>query len=116
MPKEPDQDRMLRHAATGMYAGIQFIVTFLLFLAAGYFADRQLGTAPGFMANGVVVGFLVALWRLNRQGRRIMADGKAEADEDAKEDAAAPEEPAADEGGAAEDNGPKGSAWPGKEA
>ena len=106
MPKEADRDRMLRNAATGMYAGIQFIVTFLLFLAAGYFIDRKMDTGVGFLANGAVVGFLVALWRLNRQGRQIMAEGMAKPDDDA-DDA---EQGEAEEAGAAEDEGPKGPA------
>ncbi len=64
----------MRHAATGMYAGIQFILTFLLFLFLGYLVDRKMDTGVGFLANGAVVGFLVGIWRLNRQGRQIMAD------------------------------------------
>ena len=49
----------MRQAATGMYAGIQFILTFLLFLFLGYMVDRKMDTGVGFLANGAVIGFLV---------------------------------------------------------
>lgn len=78
MAKKAPKMQVSRFTATGMYAGLEFTLTFLLFLGLGYMVDLKLGTGIGFLANGAVIGFLVGLYRLNRQGRQVMAEGEKE--------------------------------------
>ena len=97
MARQTPRGRLLRHSA----AGIQFTLTFLLGLGGGYLLDRHLGTTPGFTANGGVIGFLLAVYRLFRQGREIL-------DEEDKPPHAGPEHSGADED--------EGSSQPGGQA
>jgi len=65
------RSRLLRHST----AGIQFTLTFLLGLGGGYLLDRHMKTTPGFTAWGGLLGFLIGVYRLFRQGRGILREG-----------------------------------------
>ncbi len=71
--------------AAGKYAGlgIQFAASILLFLYAGQWLDRRLGTAPLFLYVGVFTGAGAAFYLMYRQ---LMADQRRE--EQAKRDGA----------------------------
>ena len=62
----------LRYSAVG----IQFAVTIGLFIAAGWFLDHKLGTAPVFLLLGVFLGPPAAFYNLYQAvyGRRDGAD------------------------------------------
>ena len=46
--------------------GVQFVVALLLFLYAGKWVDRQLGTAPLFLIVGVFVGAGASFYSMYR--------------------------------------------------
>jgi F0F1-type ATP synthase assembly protein I len=48
-------------------AGIQFALAIVLFLLAGQWADRKLGTSPAFLLIGVFVGGSAAFYALYRR-------------------------------------------------
>ncbi len=62
------------------YAGIglQFTVSILLFLYAGQWLDRKLGTSPLFLLLGVFLGAGAAFYSMYR---KLMADQNAEEEE-----------------------------------
>jgi ATP synthase protein I len=76
---ESEDERASR--AFGRYAGVglQFAASILVFLYAGQWLDRRLGTAPWFLLGGVFVGASAAFYSMYR---RLMAD--LERDERAK--------------------------------
>ena len=47
-------------------AGLTLVVTLLLFLAAGAWADSRFGTSPGLSLFGAFIGAAVGIYRLNR--------------------------------------------------
>jgi F0F1-type ATP synthase assembly protein I len=67
---EKDTPRsMLRYATVGM----EFFLTFMFFLVAGYLLDDYvLGTFPGFSILGAIVGFAAGFYRITRQGWGIL--------------------------------------------
>ena len=66
--RELHEDRTPRNAA-GEYAGvgIQFAASILLFLFAGMWLDRRLGTEPWLLVVGVFVGGSAAFWSMYRR-------------------------------------------------
>ena len=48
-------------------AGIQFALAIVLFLLAGQWADRKLGTSPAFLLVGVFIGGGAAFYSLYRR-------------------------------------------------
>lgn len=75
---ESDDARAARRA--GKYAGIglQFAASIVLFLYAGQYVDRRMGTAPWGLLVGVFVGAGAAFFSMYR---RLMADLRAEEEE-----------------------------------
>ncbi|MFN0097275.1 MAG: AtpZ/AtpI family protein [Gemmatimonadaceae bacterium] len=63
--------------AAGKYAGLglQFVVSLLLFLYAGQWLDRRMGTAPLFLYVGVFTGAGAAFYSMYRM---LMADQRRE--------------------------------------
>lgn len=57
----------------GRYAGVglQFAVSVVLFVYAGQWLDRRLGTAPWFLLAGAIVGASAAFYSMYH---RLMAD------------------------------------------
>jgi F0F1-type ATP synthase assembly protein I len=72
-----DPRGLVRHASLG----VEFIVTFLIPLALGYWLDRREGTLPGFLLLGGSIGFALGLWRVVQQGRRIQRENQPPPDE-----------------------------------
>ena len=56
------------YAVAGSYTslGIQFAVTILLFTAAGWWLDGQLGTTPLFILLGTLLGAVGGFYKLYR--------------------------------------------------
>jgi F0F1-type ATP synthase assembly protein I len=67
----------------GKYAGIgiQFAASIVLFLYAGQWIDRRLGTAPIFLIVGVFVGATAAFYSIYK---RLMRDLKQEEEAQAR--------------------------------
>jgi F0F1-type ATP synthase assembly protein I len=63
-------------------AGIQFALAIVLFLLAGQWVDRKLGTSPAFLLAGVFIGGAAAFYNLYR---RITKAQKADDDRRKKE-------------------------------
>jgi F0F1-type ATP synthase assembly protein I len=61
------QPGLMRYAS----AGVEFIATFGILMAAGVFLDKWLGKGPLFTLIGAALGFAGATWRLVRQARAI---------------------------------------------
>ncbi len=72
MDDKPPPQNLLRYATVGL----EFFLTFVLFLAGGWALDGALGTMPGFTVLGGIVGFGAAYWRITRQGWGILNSGK----------------------------------------
>jgi ATP synthase protein I len=62
MTERPDPDESKRPASGGVPVselagfGLQFVVAILVFLYAGQWLDRRLGTAPWLMIGGIFLG------------------------------------------------------------
>lgn len=69
--------------SAGKYAGIgiQFAASIVLFLFAGQWVDRRLGTAPIFMIVGVFGGATAAFYSIYK---RLMRDLKQEEEAQAR--------------------------------
>lgn len=68
---------MLRYAT----AGLEFFLTFMLFLAGGWVLDRYvmpMDTYPGFTILGAIVGFVAGFIRITRQGWGILKSAQKE--------------------------------------
>jgi Putative F0F1-ATPase subunit Ca2+/Mg2+ transporter len=81
-PRKPDpapKDEL--NLATFAGAGLQFAVAIILFILAGQWADRKLGTAPVLLLTGVFAGGAASFYSMYR---RIIAAQKAD-DERRKE-------------------------------
>ena len=61
---EPGADLIVSNFAG---AGIQFALAIVLFLLAGQWADRKLGTSPAFLLVGVFIGGGAAFYSLYRR-------------------------------------------------
>ena len=68
----------MRHAT----AGIEFGVTFLLCLGLGLWLDMVYGTIPGWLVNGGIVGFAIAMYRLLQHARQAQRDEERRQKED----------------------------------
>jgi len=78
--KEPPRN-LLRYAT----AGLEFFLTFMIFLAAGFVLDKWiLGTMPGFSILGAIVGFAAGFYRITRQGWGILKWAQREHEEEEK--------------------------------
>ena len=67
--------------AAGRYLGLglQFVVSILLFLYAGQWLDRRLGTTPLFMIIGLMLGIIAAArstYRMIREARPAPGSGR----------------------------------------
>jgi hypothetical protein len=64
-------------ASAGAYAGLgfQFVLSILLFLYAGQWLDRKLGTTPLFLIVGTFAGAAAGFYAIYR---KLMADQKRE--------------------------------------
>jgi len=80
--KDPSRRDLLRYSSVGL----EFILTFGLWLGVGFWLDHWLGTLPGFLLIGGVVGFVIGVYRMARQGREMQkaAERKPEEDKDAQ--------------------------------
>jgi len=67
MPQGPHRPDLMRYATVGL----EFVATFGLMLACGFWLDRRLNTMPGFLLTGAAFGFAVGLYRLLRRARRL---------------------------------------------
>ena len=67
---------MLRYAT----AGLEFFLTFMMFLAGGWLLDRFVFriTYPGFTILGAIVGFVAGFIRITRQGWGILKSAQKE--------------------------------------
>jgi F0F1-type ATP synthase assembly protein I len=72
MSAKPPQRNLLRYATVGL----EFFITFGMFLWLGWLLDGWRGTSPGFTVLGALVGFSIAMWRLWRQGWGILQEGR----------------------------------------
>jgi F0F1-type ATP synthase assembly protein I len=81
--EEPQPPRNLLRYAT---AGLEFFLTFLLFLVAGYALDKVVFvvTFPGFSILGAIVGFGAGFYRIARQGWGILKWAQKEHEEEAR--------------------------------
>lgn len=73
----PESEDARQARSLGRYAGVglQFAVSILVFLYAGQWVDRRLGSAPWGMILGVFTGAGAAFWSMYR---RLMADLRRE--------------------------------------
>ena len=76
MPHDPQADesedrRASRQAARYAGVGLQFAASIVVFLLAGQWLDRRLGTDPWMLLIGVFVGAGAAFFSMYR---RLMAD------------------------------------------
>lgn len=62
-PKSSDELNISTFAG----AGIQFAIAIVLFLLAGQWVDRKLGTSPAFLLIGVFIGGGAAFYGLYRR-------------------------------------------------
>jgi len=72
---------MLRYATVGM----EFFLTFMLFLVGGWFLDQLAGTFPGFSILGAIVGFGAGFMRITRQGWGILKSAQKEHEQQEEE-------------------------------
>lgn len=79
--EEKDAPRNLLRYAT---VGLEFFLTFLLFVAAGFGLDWLIGTMPGFTMLGAIVGFGAGFYRITRQGWGILKWAQKEHEEEEK--------------------------------
>ena len=70
---------MLRYAT----AGLEFFLTFVLFLGGGGLLDWLIGTWPGFFFLGGIIGFGAGFYRITRQGWGILKWAQKEHEEEA---------------------------------
>jgi len=77
----PESQRNLLRYAT---AGLEFFLTFMIFLAAGFGLDWAIGTRPGFTMLGAIVGFAAGFYRITRQGWGILKWAQKEHEEEEK--------------------------------
>ena len=70
---EPPRN-LLRYATVGL----EFFLTFMLFLGGGWLLDWWLGTFPGFAILGAIVGFAAGFIRITRQGWGILKSAQKE--------------------------------------
>ena len=79
---EPQPQRNLLRYAT---VGLEFFLTFLMFLVAGYVLDKVVFgvTFPGFSILGAIVGFAAGFYRITRQGWGILKWAQKEHEEEA---------------------------------
>jgi len=83
MGEQRPPGNLLRYAT----AGLEFFLTFLVFLAAGWLVDRQVGWRDRpFTILGGIVGFAVGFWRIARQGWGILRSGEFGGEEDRREE------------------------------
>ncbi len=68
---EADDRRAARSATRYAGLGLQFALSILLFLYAGQWLDRKLGTAPWCMIGGVFLGASLAFYSMYR---KLMGD------------------------------------------
>lgn len=66
----PGERRSATSAASLAGLGLQFVISILLFLYAGWWLDRRLGTTPAFLIVGVFLGAGAAFYSMYR---RLMA-------------------------------------------
>jgi F0F1-type ATP synthase assembly protein I len=71
---------MLRYAT----AGLEFFLTFLIFLGAGWLLDQLIQTWPGFFFLGGIIGFAAGFYRITRQGWGILKWAQKEHEEQAR--------------------------------
>lgn len=65
--------RSVRALSDYLGIGLQIAASFALFVLAGYWADRQLGTLPLFLILGVLLGMAgmgLVLWKVLREANR----------------------------------------------
>jgi len=65
--------RSVRALSDYLGIGLQIAASFALFVLAGYWADRQLGTLPLFLILGVFLGMAgmgLVLWKVLREANR----------------------------------------------
>lgn len=74
-PDDSADARAARSAARHAGAGLQFAAAILVFLYAGQWVDRRLGTEPWGLLVGVFTGAGAAFYSLYR---RLMADVRRE--------------------------------------
>lgn len=74
-PGDSPDARAARSAARHAGAGLQFAISILVFLYAGQWVDRRLGTEPWGLLVGVFTGASAAFYSLYR---RLMADVRRE--------------------------------------
>jgi F0F1-type ATP synthase assembly protein I len=77
---EPQSQRNLLRYAT---VGLEFFLTFLLFLGGGWLLDGLIGTWPGFFFLGGIIGFTAGFYRITRQGWGILKSAQKEHEEEA---------------------------------
>jgi F0F1-type ATP synthase assembly protein I len=65
-------------------AGLEFIITFGLFLGGGLALDWRIGSFPGFTLVGMVFGFVAAIYRLVKQGKEMNRPGHRSSGDDGK--------------------------------
>lgn len=63
-PLRPEPGRTGPQMGDMMGAGLQFAAVIIVFLFAGMWADRKLGTAPWLMIAGVFVGLTTGFWSM----------------------------------------------------
>lgn len=69
--RESDDRRAARSATRYAGLGLQFAISILLFLYAGQWLDRKLGTGPWCMIGGVFLGASLAFYNMYR---KLMGD------------------------------------------
>ena len=77
---EPQPPRNLLRYAT---VGLEFFLTFLMFLGGGWLLDGLIGTWPGFFFLGGIIGFAAGFYRITRQGWGILKSAQKEHEEEA---------------------------------
>ncbi|HJU88771.1 MAG TPA: AtpZ/AtpI family protein [Gemmatimonadaceae bacterium] len=70
-PRNPLEPRGPSSIGTYAGLGLQFAIAILIFLFAGQWADKKLGTSPWLLIVGVFVGAAGAFYSIYR---RLMAD------------------------------------------
>lgn len=71
---EPPRN-LLRYATVGL----EFFLTFMLFLGGGWLLDWLIGrTYPGFTILGAIIGFVAGFIRITRQGWGILKSAQKE--------------------------------------
>jgi F0F1-type ATP synthase assembly protein I len=69
MPSSAPNERRRQQSDYVRYAGLglQFVATFLVFGAIGYWLDGRLGTRPWLMIVGIALGASGAFWSMVRK-------------------------------------------------